>query len=111
MNYAARIAALPLPEPTAWRYRYHNNGDWKLANSPAPQWAADHGSFDEEALYNEDSLIAAAAELTALRERVAELERALQEADTIIGHDDSETEWREKWACLWVGAAINKGKT
>ena len=26
---------------------------------------------------------------------------ALQEADTIMGHDDAETEWRDKWAGLW----------
>jgi hypothetical protein len=26
---------------------------------------------------------------------------ALQEADIIMGHDDAETEWREKWAWLW----------
>lgn len=34
----------------------------------------------------------------------AEIERlraALQEADTIMGHDDAETAWREKWAGLW----------
>lgn len=30
-----------------------------------------------------------------------QLLQALQEADTIMGHDDAETEWREKWAGLW----------
>jgi hypothetical protein len=27
--------------------------------------------------------------------------QALQEADTLMGHDDEFTEWREKWAGLW----------
>ena len=34
-----------------------------------------------------------------------EIERlwaALQEADTIMGHDDVATEWRERWASLWA---------
>lgn len=38
------------------------------------------------------------AELKQLRE-------ALQEADTLMGHDDAETEWREKWAYLWADVA------
>jgi len=29
------------------------------------------------------------------------LRAALQEADTIMGHDDAATEWRERWAHLW----------
>ena len=29
------------------------------------------------------------------------LRDALQEADTIMGHDDAATEWRERWADLW----------
>jgi hypothetical protein len=36
------------------------------------------------------------------KERAAEdLRAALQEADTIMGHDDEATEWRERWAHLW----------
>lgn len=38
------------------------------------------------------------AELKQLRE-------ALQEADTLMGHDDAESEWRERWACLWADDA------
>jgi hypothetical protein len=30
------------------------------------------------------------------------LRDALQEADTIMGHDDAATEWRERWAHLWA---------
>jgi hypothetical protein len=29
------------------------------------------------------------------------LRAALQEADTLAGHDDALTEWRDKWAHLW----------
>lgn len=29
------------------------------------------------------------------------LRTALQEADTIMCHDDEATEWRDKWAHLW----------
>ena len=32
---------------------------------------------------------------------VEALRAALQEADTIMCHDDAATEWREKWARLW----------
>jgi hypothetical protein len=39
-----------------------------------------------------------------LNQRIEQLERALQEADTIMGHDDAATEWREKWGSLWVAA-------
>ena len=31
--------------------------------------------------------------------------RALQEADTLMGHEDQYTEWRERWAHLWPAAA------
>jgi hypothetical protein len=31
-----------------------------------------------------------------------QMRQALQGADTIMGHDDAETEWRERWAHLWV---------
>ena len=42
---------------------------------------------------------AQAAEIEALR-------AALQEADTIMGHDEDATEWRVKWGRLWVGKAV-----
>lgn len=29
------------------------------------------------------------------------MREALQEADTLMGHDDAFTEWRDKWAHLW----------
>jgi hypothetical protein len=32
---------------------------------------------------------------------VDDLRAALQGADTIMGHDDAATEWRERWAHLW----------
>jgi hypothetical protein len=32
---------------------------------------------------------------------VDQLMQALQEADTLMGHDDGAAEWREKWAVLW----------
>lgn len=37
-------------------------------------------------------------------DKMSELERlrsALQEADTLMGHEDQYTEWRERWAHLW----------
>lgn len=34
------------------------------------------------------------------------LRAALQEADTIMGHDEDATEWRVKWERLWVGKAV-----
>ncbi len=39
--------------------------------------------------------------VTAWRERYM---AALQEADTLLGHDDAHTEWRERWAGLWPDA-------
>lgn len=35
-----------------------------------------------------------------------QLMQALQEADTIMGHDDAATEWRERWAHLWPNAKL-----
>lgn len=37
----------------------------------------------------------------AMRDDVGRLRVALQEADTLLGNDDAETEWREKWDGLW----------
>lgn len=37
----------------------------------------------------------------ALMAQSPQMMAALQEADTIMGHDDSATEWRERWAHLW----------
>ena len=45
-----------------------------------------------------DELLAARISETSEREQ---LRAAIQEADTIMGHDDSESEWRGKWAHLW----------
>ena len=44
----------------------------------------------------------------ALRADAERLWIALQEADTIMGHDDAETEWRDKWASLWPDAALRQ---
>ena len=38
---------------------------------------------------------------------IARLRAALQEADTIMGHDDSESDWREKWAHLWTNVVLS----
>ena len=38
----------------------------------------------------------------AMRDEVDRLRAALQEADTLLGHDDDATEWRERWAGLWA---------
>ena len=47
----------------------------------------------------------AAAELALKADaEIERLRKALQEADTLMGHDDAMTEWRERWAGLW-GAA------
>jgi hypothetical protein len=32
---------------------------------------------------------------------LARLRQALQEADNIMGHDDEQTAWRERWQHLW----------
>ena len=37
---------------------------------------------------------------------IARLRVALQEADTIMGHDDSESDWRGKWAHLWPNVVL-----
>lgn len=42
-------------------------------------------------------------------EPMQSLSAALQEADTIMGHDDSATEWRERWARLWPNVG-NEGR-
>lgn len=34
-----------------------------------------------------------------------QMRQALQEADTLMGHDDQFTEWRERWAHLWPAPA------
>ena len=36
---------------------------------------------------------------------LAQLRQALQEADTLMGHDDNATEWRDRWAYLWADEA------
>lgn len=36
----------------------------------------------------------------------ASLRAALQEADRIMGHDDMATDWRERWAHLWLAAKL-----
>ena len=41
----------------------------------------------------------------ALRE-IESIKLALMEADSIMRHDDAETEWRDKWAHLWGGKAV-----
>lgn len=41
------------------------------------------------------------AALAAQADEVAQLRQALQEADTLMGHDQGATEWRERWASLW----------
>jgi hypothetical protein len=49
-----------------------------------------------------------------VRARNAERERymaALQEADTLMGHEDHFTEWREKWAGLWPNVGGEAGPT
>lgn len=38
----------------------------------------------------------------ALMAQSPQMMAALQEADTIMGHDESATEWRERWAHLWA---------
>ena len=40
------------------------------------------------------------------RREIEALRAALQEADTIMSHDDASTDWRDKWARLWVGKAV-----
>ena len=37
----------------------------------------------------------------AVQHEIERLRTALQEADTLMGHDDAMTEWRERWAGLW----------
>ena len=71
-------------------------------------WLLDAGTKNERAIVGAGwapSMGGASAEPMVLRaDVVAELERlraALQEADTIMGHDDLESEWHEKWAHLW----------
>ena len=39
-----------------------------------------------------------------------QLMQALQEADTLMGHDDGATEWREKWAGLWPNGRMKPTK-
>jgi hypothetical protein len=39
-------------------------------------------------------------------DEIERLRAALQEADTIMGHDEAFTEWREKWAGLWPSARL-----
>lgn len=53
-------------------------------------------------------ILQAWADVTSDRARIAGLDatierllEALQEADTLMGHDDAPTEWRSKWAHLW----------
>jgi hypothetical protein len=63
---------------------------------------------------HDEVLIEAADEIAALRKDAEQYRAALQEADIIMGHDDAETEWRERWAGLWPSkedAAMAKGKT
>ena len=71
-------------------------------------WLLDAGTKSERAIVGAGwapSMGGQTAEPMVLRaDVVAEIERlrtALQEADTIMGHDDSESDWREKWAHLW----------
>ena len=40
------------------------------------------------------------------RREIESIKLALMEADSIMGHDDAETEWRDKWASLWAGKAV-----
>jgi hypothetical protein len=40
------------------------------------------------------------------RREIESIKLALMEADAIMGHDDAETEWRDKWASLWLGKAV-----
>jgi hypothetical protein len=41
----------------------------------------------------------------ALRE-IESIKLALMEVDSIMGHDDAETEWRDKWAILCAGKKV-----
>lgn len=49
MSDAAQTPSLS--EPVAWRFRYGSDYPWMLADTPSPQWAADHSDFEEEPLY------------------------------------------------------------
>lgn len=37
------------------------------------------------------------------RREIESIKLALMEADSIMGHDDAETAWRDKWDHLWGG--------
>ena len=36
-----------------------------------------------------------------LMAKAPQMMAALQEADTLMGHGDAETDWRDRWAFLW----------
>ena len=89
----------PLPEPDAFRMRYRSEppmiGHYPWAYQDRRPRIIGRPEYDNEDLYTADQMRA-----YALQERAAVM-AALQEADTIMGHDDEATEWRDKWAHLW----------
>lgn len=105
MTYAERITSLPLPDKPVAAYSVYALGHYDAKKS-ASAIAAE-----------------ADAELTALRERVTELEVDATRLDWLAGHlesctvyeadptmfDDGDSGWPEMWRKA-IDAAINKGK-
>lgn len=71
-------------------------GDWKTATSV----------YDRAPFEAADALTAQAATIAEQARELAALRAALQEADTCMGHEDYDTEWRDKWAHLWAGKVV-----
>jgi hypothetical protein len=72
---------------------------WRAAN-----WS---DTVDEFCYYDHDDRPICGTGLTGeglySQGQIDALRAALQEADTIMGHADEATEWREKWSNLWPG--------
>lgn len=113
--YAAEPPAQP-QEPVAWQERTQLTGstwsEWyERGSGYSLNWPQEIESggvkFQFRPLYAsppravEPQRSHYCLECERLSRELAAVRDALQEADTIMGHDDSETEWREKWAGLW----------
>ena len=93
--YAQPVPALPAPAVPASQ----------ILGAVARGWC--HPENSAKAM-DSDLALAIAAEIAALLAALLpQMMATLQDADTLMGHGDAETAWRERWALLWPNVRAN----
>jgi hypothetical protein len=91
------------PQQVADAIRSYCNA-WGATSAPT-QTAVPAGPTFDDAVAAVDATLHHAIDYW--QDRASQAMAALAEADRIMGHDDTATEWRERWAHLWGEAWPN----